>query len=146
MQWNHNLVFLSKIHNTLTGRKWLTHINTSHSMQQYHHTFCNPNPVTHLCYNWRIKDQLDVTFILFHFLCTQHVSDINISIISSLWLCCWITTSVVLFLVHCALENWCGWVWVVSMLLASVCNTNTTQPSRTKSPTHNEPRTKQPMW
>ena len=35
--------------------------------------------------------------ILFHFLCTQHVSDINISIIRSLRLCCWITTSVVLF-------------------------------------------------
>jgi len=44
--------------------------------------------------------------ILFRFLCTQHVSDINISIIRSLRLCCWITTS----------------------------------------PTHNEPRTKQPMW
>ena len=35
--------------------------------------------------------------ILFHFLCTQHVSDINISIIRSLRLCCCITTSVVLF-------------------------------------------------
>jgi len=35
--------------------------------------------------------------ILFHFLCTQHVSDINISIIRSLRLFCWITTSVVLF-------------------------------------------------
>ena len=35
--------------------------------------------------------------ILFHFLCAQHVSDINISIIRSLRLCCCITTSVVLF-------------------------------------------------
>jgi len=34
--------------------------------------------------------------ILFHFLCAQHVSDINISIIRSLRLCWWITTSVVL--------------------------------------------------
>ena len=33
--------------------------------------------------------------ILFHFLCAQHVSDINISIFRSLRLCCWITTSVV---------------------------------------------------
>ena len=48
--------------------------------------------------------------ILFHFLCTQHVSDINISIIRSLRLCCWITTSVVLFSVRCMLEIWCGWV------------------------------------
>ena len=46
--------------------------------------------------SWRTKDQLDVT-ILFHLLCAQHVSDINISIIRSLRLCCWITTSVVLF-------------------------------------------------
>ena len=45
--------------------------------------------------------------ILFHFLCTQHVSDINISIIRSLRLCCWITTSAVLFLVRCVLEIWC---------------------------------------
>jgi len=51
--------------------------------------------------------------ISFHFLSVQHVSDINISIIRSLRLCCWITTSVVLFSVHCVLEIWCGWVWVV---------------------------------
>jgi len=52
--------------------------------------------------------------ILFHFLCTQHVSDINISIIRSLRLCCWITTSVVLYSVRCVLE-------------ASAWNTDTTQ-------------------
>jgi len=33
--------------------------------------------------------------ILFHFLCAQHVSDINISIIRSLRLCWWISTLVV---------------------------------------------------
>jgi len=69
--------------------------------------------------------------ILFHFLCTRHVSDINISIIRSLRLCCWIITSVVLFSVGCVLEVWCGWVWVVSVLradaCASACNTDTTQ-------------------
>jgi len=59
--------------------------------------------------------------ILFHFLCIQHVSDINISIIRSMRLFCWITTSVDLFLVRCMLEIWCGWVWVVA------CNTDTTQ-------------------
>jgi len=46
--------------------------------------------------------------ILFYFLCTQHVSEINISIIRSLRLCCWITASVVLFSVRCVLEIWCG--------------------------------------
>jgi len=56
--------------------------------------------------------------ILFRFLCTQHVSDINIPIIRSLRLCCWITSSVVLFSVRCVLEIWCGWVWVVSVLQA----------------------------
>jgi len=39
--------------------------------------------------------------ILFHFLCAQHVSGINISIFRSLWLCCWITTSVA-----------CSWRWI----------------------------------
>ena len=44
---------------------------------------------------WKIN--LMSLAILFHFLCAQHVSDINISIIRNLRLCCWITTSVVLF-------------------------------------------------
>jgi len=56
--------------------------------------------------------------ILFHFLCAQHVSDINISNIRSLQLFCWITTLVVLFLVRCVLEFRCGWVGVVYMLQA----------------------------
>jgi len=58
--------------------------------------------------------------ILFHFLCAQHVSDINISIIRGLRLFCWITTLIVLFLVQ-----------------ASACNTDTTpnQPHR-NSNTH----------
>ena len=41
---------------------------------------------------------------LFHLLCAQHVSDINISIFRSLRLCWWITTSVVFFSVRCVLE------------------------------------------
>jgi len=56
--------------------------------------------------------------ILFHFLCAQHASDINISIIKSLRLFCWITTLVVLFLVRCVLEFRCGWVGMVSVLQA----------------------------
>jgi len=75
--------------------------------------------------------------ILFHFLCAQHVSDINISITRSVRLCCWITTLVVLFLVRCVLEFRCGWVGVVSMLQATACKTDTTptQPHR-NSNTH----------
>jgi len=58
--------------------------------------------------------------ILFHFLCAKHVSDINISIIRSLRLFCWITTLVVLFLVRCVSfgEFRCGWFGVVSVLQA----------------------------
>ena len=59
--------------------------------------------------------------LLFHFLCAQNVSDINISIFRSLRLCCWITTSVVLFSVRCVLEIWCR------LKQASACKTNTTQ-------------------
>ena len=83
----------------------------------------------HHCDCWRINDQLDVT-ILFHFLCAQHVSGINIPIIRSLRLFCWITTLVVLFLVRCVLEFRCGWVGVVSVLQASACNTDTTPTQR----------------
>jgi len=61
------------------------------------------------------KTNLMSLAVLFHFLCTQHVSDINMSIIRSLRLCCWVTTSVVLILVRCVLRIWCGWVWVVSV-------------------------------
>jgi len=60
---------------------------------------------------------LDYIAILFHILCTQHVSDINISIVRSLRLCCWITTSVVLF--------WFVVCWRFGA--AEACNTDTTQ-------------------
>ena len=56
--------------------------------------------------------------ILFHFLCAQHVSKINMSLIRSLGLFCWITTLVVFFFVRCVLECRCGWVGVVSVLQA----------------------------
>jgi len=80
--------------------------------------------------------------ILFHFLCAQHVSDISISIIRSLRLCCWITTSVVVFSVCSVLEIWCGWVWVVSMLQASAFSfTIQTQPHQISSTQRTESTT-----
>jgi len=48
--------------------------------------------------------------LLFHFVCAQHVSDINTSIVRSLRLCWWITTSVVLFSVRCVFG---ALVWLV---------------------------------
>jgi len=62
------------------------------------------------------KTKLMSLAILFHFLCVQQVPEINIYIIRSLRLFCWITTLVVLFLDRCVLEFWCGWVGVVSVL------------------------------
>ena len=50
------------------------------------------------------KTNLMSLAILFHCLCAQHISSINISIIRSLRLFYWITTLVVLFLVRCVLE------------------------------------------
>jgi len=44
--------------------------------------------------------------ILFNLLCSQHVSDISVSVFRSLRLCWWITTLVVLFSVRCVLELW----------------------------------------
>jgi len=85
--------------------------------------------------------------ILFHFLCAQNVSDINISIIRSLRLFCWITTLVVLFLVRCVLEFWCRWVGVVSVLQAeAVLQPASLQPNHIETPTHIEPRTIWPMF
>jgi len=76
--------------------------------------------------------------ILFHFLCAQHISDINISIIRSLRLFCWITTLIVLFLFRCVLEFQCGWFGVVS-----ACNTDTTptQPHRNSNTHRNKNNT-----
>ena len=80
-----------------------------------------------------LKTNLMSLAILFHFLCAQHVSDINISIIRRLWLFCWITTLVVLFLIWCALEFRCGWVGVVSVLQALACNNCNTHQTKNNS-------------
>jgi len=60
--------------------------------------------------------------ILFHLLCAQHVSDINISIFRSLRLCC--------RLKHCF----------------GLQNEHHQISAATKAPTHNELRTRRSMW
>ena len=119
------------------------------------------------------KNNLMSLAILFHLLCTQHVSDINISIFRSLRLCWWITTSVVLFSVRCVLELllrlvfggvcFAGWSTTylspmnnttykpstergISRLCFSLQNEHHQIPASTKAPTHNELRTRRPMW
>jgi len=64
--------------------------------------------------------------ILLHFLCAQHVSDINISIIRSLRLFCWITTLFLLFLVLGSV--WLGWIGI--RVAGSNTDTTPTQPHR----------------
>ena len=98
------------------------------------------------------KTNLMSLAILFHFLCAQHVSEINIPIIRSLRLCCWLTTSVVLFSVRCVMEISCGWFWVVFVLQAeagfSLQNEHHPKPAapNLQHTTHNELRTRRPMW
>jgi len=80
--------------------------------------------------------------ILFHCLCAQHVSDINISIIRSLRLFCWITTLVILLLVRCVLEFRCGsGIRVAGFSLQHGYHSNPTTPNsnthRTKNNTTN---------
>ena len=93
------------------------------------------------------KTNLMSLAILFHLLCAQHVSDINISIFGSLRLCWWITTSVVLFSVRCVLELL---VWLVfgGVRFAgfSLQNEHHQIPAAPKAPTHNQLRTRRPMW
>ena len=85
--------------------------------------------------------------ILFHFLCAQDVSDINISIFRSLRLCWWITTSVVLFSVCCVLELLLrlvfGGVRFAGWSTASACKTITTQnqPHQISNTQRNENKT-----
>jgi len=68
--------------------------------------------------------------ILFHFLCAQHVSDINISIIRSLRLFPYNYHTGRIALVRYVLEFQCGWVGVVSVLQDSACNTDTSEPEQ----------------
>jgi len=87
------------------------------------------------------KTKLMSLAVLFHFLCAQHVSGINLSIIRSLRLCCWITTSVVIVLGSMCVGDS---VWLVfsggrvagwSTTCASASNTDTTknQPHQTSN-------------
>ena len=59
--------------------------------------------------------------ILIHFLCAQHVSDINISIIRSLRLFCWITTLVVLFLVLATIQQNSRKLLMMDILISETC-------------------------
>ena len=97
------------------------------------------------------KTNLMSLAILFHLLCAQHVSDINMSIFRSLRLCWWITTSVVLFSVRCVLEyllrlifggvRFAGWSRCFNLQIK-----HHQISAAAKTPTHNERRTRRRTW
>jgi len=77
------------------------YIYYDHCLITYTHIHTSCQPCIFLCLLCKQISKLIVenkrptwchSLFLFHFLCVQHVSDINISIIRSLQLFCWITT------------------------------------------------------
>ena len=116
MRWSaHTTLYVTVLNITvycnIINNKHLNYISSSKSF--FDLMFIGPCIIV-IVEEW--KTNLMALAILFHFLCAQHVSDINISIIRSLRLCWWITTSVVLFSVRWVLEllvrlvgfGWCS--------------------------------------
>jgi len=77
--------------------------------------------------------------ILFHFLCAQHVSDINISIIRTILLN-YDIGRIVLGSMCVGVSVWLGWSGI------HVAGFNLQHGYHTETPTHIEPRTIRPMW
>ena len=94
--------------------------------------------------SWKQKNNLMSLLFSFHFLYAQHVSDINISIIRSLWLFCWITTLVCVLVSMCVgVSLWLGWsgVRVAGWSMLQPATWKPPQPNYTETPTHIETRT-----
>ena len=88
----------------------------------------------HMLHSWKQKTYFMSLAILFHFLCAQHVSDINILIIRSLRLFCWIITLAVCSWFDVLVFR-CECVGVVSVLQASAYIRMSHHPNRT-TPKH----------
>ena len=127
---------------------WIIHLYFLVYKLAWTHEHSQFSPQTELVVDeW--KTNLMSLAILFHLLCAQHVSDINISIFRSLRPCWWITTSVVLFSVRCVLELLLQLVFGgvrFAGLQAEACKTNTTKYQPQQKIQHNELRTRRPMW
>jgi len=62
--------------------------------------------------SWIKRDQLDVTCFFISLFTAEHVSDVNTSILRSLWLICWVISWVVLLWYDacwCYVVLWLGW-------------------------------------
>jgi len=84
------------------------------------------------------KTNLMSLAVLFHFLCSQHVSDVNISIIRSLRLFCWITTLVVCswFDVCFGVVGLAWWQWCFSLQHGYHANPTTPKHQHTSNQEH----------
>jgi len=95
-------------------------------------------PVHHLD-SWMKTDQLDVTCFFISLFNAQHVSDVNISILRSLRLICWVISCVVLHWFDVCwyyVVVWLGWCGVVSGCRLKQClslhpDTTPPQPNHT---------------
>jgi len=99
--------------------------------------------------SWIKRDQLDVTSFIISLFNTQHVSDVNTSILRSLRLICSVISWVVLIwfdVCWCYVVVWLWWSGIRMQAEALQClslHTDTTppQPNHNVTPTHIEPNT-----
>ena len=105
----------------------------------------NPKLITlsHNDFNsWVKRDQLDVTCFIISLFNAQHVSDVNTSILMSLWLICWVISWVVLLwfsVCWCYVVVWLWWCGI-HMQAEALLHTDTTppQPNHNVTPTQTE--------
>ena len=93
--------------------------------------------------SWIKRDQLDVTCFIISLFTAQHVSDVNIYILRSLRLICWVTSWVVLLLYDacwCYVVVWLGWCGIrmqVVLQPASGYHTSPAKPQRNTNTQNN---------
>ena len=94
--------------------------------------------------SWIKRDKLDVTCFIISLFNAQHVSDVNTSILRSLWLICCVISQVVLLWFGVCWSYVVVWLWWCGIRMqAEALHTDTTPPQRnhnvTPTPTHIEP-------
>jgi len=95
----------------------------------------------HLLDSWIKRDQLDVTCFIISLFNTQHVSDVNTSILRSLRLICWVISWDVLLwfdVCWCYVMVWRWWCGI-RMQAEALPDTTPPQPNHNVTPTHIEP-------
>ena len=85
---------------------------------------------------WVKRDQLDVTCFI-SLLNAQHVSDVNTTILRSLWLMCWVIIWVALIWFEVCWSYVVLWLWWCGIRMHT--DTTPPQPYHNVTPTHIEP-------